>query len=375
LFTILRFTIAVFYISILHADDYYKGDTLVKKGVHAFYNYEFDKAVNILSEARVQFPDHPGVHLIWAASRWVRSQAHSPVEETYRILQQDLDEIGPIYDELVDRYEYDPNYRLYQGSALGLSARVALGKKQWLRTLFRSYRGFIIIKDVAKGSPDITDAQLPIGIVEYFAGISNSIISWAVGLYDLDASTESGLSRMALAADEGHWSWIEAKAILTNLYLWVENDPILALEHAKDLAQNFPDNYYFNLLYLESLIRTENIDLSKVIIKNMKKSSSNLTDRQKVWYSPYLDYEIALLSFHQEDYYKALELVSKTIEDYNAELDIILGNAYLLKGMCYDRLDQRVKAKDCYSKCIDLDNFSGSIKRAKDYLKQPFSGI
>jgi len=123
------------------------------------------------------------------------------------------------------------------------------------------------------------------------------------------------------------------------------------------------------------LIRTENIGLSKVIIKNMKKSSSNLTDRQKVWYSPYLDYEIALLSFHQEDYYKALELVSKTIEDYNAELDIILGNAYLLKGMCYDRLDQRVKAKDCYSKCIDLDNFSGSIKRAKDYLKQPFSGI
>jgi hypothetical protein len=375
LFKILRFTLAVFYISILHADDYYKGDTLVREGVHAFYNYEFDKAVNILSEARIQFPDHPGVHLIWAASRWVRSQAHSPVEETYRILQKDLDDIGPVYDELVDKYEYDPNYKLYQGSALGLSARVALGKKQWLRTLIRSYRGFIIIKDVAKGSPEITDAQLPIGIVEYFAGLSNPIISWAVRLYDLDASTESGLHRMALAADEGHWSWIEAKAILSNLYLWVENDPILALEHAKDLVRYFPDNYYFNLLYLESLIRTDKIDISKVIIRDMKISSSKLTDRQIKWYSPYLDYEIALLSFHQEDYPKALELVSQTIDDYTAELDIILGNAYLLQGMCYDRLDRRVKAKDSYNKCIALDNFSGSIKRAKEYLRQPFSGI
>jgi len=375
LFKILRFTLAVFYISILHADDYYKGDTLVREGVHAFYNYEFDKAVNILSEARIQFPDHPGVHLIWAASRWVRSQAHSPVEETYRILQKDLDDIGPVYDELVDKYEYDPNYKLYQGSALGLSARVALGKKQWLRTLIRSYRGFIIIKDVAKGSPEITDAQLPIGIVEYFAGLSNPIISWAVRLYDLDASTESGLHRMALAADEGHWSWIEAKAILSNLYLWVENDPILALEHAKDLVRYFPDNYYFNLLYLESLIRTDKIDISKVIIRDMKINSSKLTDRQIKWYSPYLDYEIALLSFHQEDYPKALELVSQTIDDYTAELDIILGNAYLLQGMCYDRLDRRVKAKDSYNKCIALDNFSGSIKRAKEYLRQPFSGI
>lgn len=375
MFKILRFILAVFYISILHADDYYKGDTLVREGVHAFYNYEFDTAVNILSEARIQFPDHPGVHLIWAASRWVRSQAHSPVGETYRILQKDLDEIGPVYDELVDKYEYDPNYKLYQGSALGLSARVALGKKQWLRTLIRSYRGFIIIKDVAKGSPEITDAQLPIGIVEYFAGLSNPIISWAVRLYDLDASTESGLHRMALAADEGHWSWIEAKAILSNLYLWVENDPILALEHAKDLVRYFPDNYYFNLLYLESLIRTNKIDISKVIIRNMKISSSKLTDRQIKWYSPYLDYEIALLSFHQEDYLKALELVSQTIDDYTAELDIILGNAYLLQGMCYDRLDQRVKAKDSYNKCIALDNFSGSIKRAKEYLRQPFSGI
>ena len=375
MFKIFRIITAVLFVTIVHSDDYYKGDTLVRKGVHAFYNYEFDKAVDILNQARVDFPDHPGVHLIWAASRWVRSQANSPVEETYRILNEDLKEIGPVYDSLVDRFEYDPNYKLYQGSALGLSARVALGKKQWIRTLIRSYKGFIIIKEVAQESPDIKDAQLPIGIVEYFAGISNPIINWAVRLYDLDASTESGLHRMALAADEGHWAWIEAKAILSNLYLWVENDPILALEHAKDLAEKFPDNFYFNLLYLESLIRTDNIPLSLVIIKDMDTSSSRLTHRQLEWYLPYLDYERALLSFYQEDYSKALDQVDQSIEGYTAELDIILGNAYLLKGMCHDALDQRGKAKESYRNCLDLDNFSGSMKQAMNYLKKPFPGI
>ena len=331
--------------------------------------------MDLLTEARGRFPEHPGVHLIWAASRWVRSQANLPVEETYNILHDDLKEVRPVYDDLVEKFGYDPNYKLYQGSALGLSARVALGKKQWLRTLFQSYRGFTIIKDVASESPDLKDAQLPIGIVEYFAGISSPLISWAVRLYDLNPSTESGIHRIALAADEGHWSWIEAKAILSNLYLWVENDPILALEHAKDLASNFPNNFYFNLLYLESLIRTDDIYLSQIIIKDMEIKSSNLTTRQLEWYLPYLDYERALLSFYQKDYVKALEQVNKTIDKYTAELDIVLGNAYLLQGMCYDRLDQRGKAKGSYKDCIALDNFSGSIKIAKDYLKKPFSDI
>ena len=64
--------------------------------------------------------------------------------------------------------------------------------------------------------------------------------------------------------------------------------------------------------------------------------------------------------------------VDNTIENYTAELDIILGNAYLLKGMAYDKIDDRGRAKECYHKCIALDNFSGAMIKAKDYLQQPY---
>ena len=47
-----RSLIAVLLVTGASANDYYKGDTLVRKGVFAFYNYEFDDAVAILSEAR-----------------------------------------------------------------------------------------------------------------------------------------------------------------------------------------------------------------------------------------------------------------------------------------------------------------------------------
>ena len=242
-----RIIFAILLISYCNANDYYEGDSLIKKGVYAFYNNEFDKAVEILTDCRIQYPEHPGVHLIWAASRWVEAQAFLSVNETYEILENDLEIIQTAYDTLVVKYYYDSNYKLYQGSALGLSARVALGKKQWLKTLFHSYKGFQIIRDITKESPSIIDAQLPIGIVEYFAGISNPMVNWAIKLYDLEPSTESGLRRIALAADEGSWAWIEAKAILSNLYLWVENEPILALQYSSDLVREFPKNFYFNL--------------------------------------------------------------------------------------------------------------------------------
>ena len=357
------------------ASDFYKGDSLVLKGVYSFYNYDFDEAVDILTNAREEFPDHPGVHLIWAASRWVRAQSTLSIEETYTILDNDLKEINLVYDDLIEKYYYDPTYLLYQGSAIGLKARVTLGRKQWLKTLYHAYKGFIIIEDVADKHPDVIDAQLPIGIIEYYAGLSNSMLKWAVKIYGLNASKESGLQKMNLAADQSEWAWIEAKSILSNLYLWVEDEPILAYAHSKDLAQKFPNNFYFNLLYLESSIRTSNESVSISIIKDMDILLSELSDRQREWYSPYLTYEKGLYAFYQKDYKTALKLVEITIEKYAAELDIILANAFLLQGMCYEMLDNRGKAKASYNKCIDIGNFSNAIEKSKLYLKQPFAGL
>jgi hypothetical protein len=82
-----------------------------------------------------------------------------------------------------------------------------------------------------------------------------------------------------------------------------------------------------------------------------------------------------LYAFYQKDYKTALKLVEITIEKYAAELDIILANAFLLQGMCYEMLDNRGKAKASYNKCIDIGNFSNAIEKSKLYLKQPFAGL
>lgn len=359
--------------TLLYSQDYYKGDDMIKEGVHAFYNYEFREADSILSHAKELYPNHPGIHLIWVSSRWVHSQANDPISKTHKVLEEGLNQIKPIYNTLVDENPNDANYRLYQGSAIGLSARVTLGRKEWLKTLYRAYTGFSIIDDVAKEYPENMDAKLPIGIVEYYAGISNSFLKFAVNLYGLNPSVDSGLNQISLAADSSQWAWIEAKGILSFLYLWVEDNPIMALKYSQDLVKHFPNNFYFNILYLESLIRTNQNRRSYAIIKDMEFSKRNLTSRQKDWYSPYLDYERGLLAFHESKLDTAAFHLDNAINNYKAELDIILGNAYLLKGMIHDVMGERDLAKSTYYECIELDNFSSAMRLADQYLKMPYT--
>ena len=58
-----------------------------------------------------------------------------------------------------------------------------------------------------------------------------------------------------------------------------------------------------------------------------------LTKRQKEWYGPYLNYEKALLLFHKKDNLQTLPIIDSAIENYSGELDIILGNLFLLKSL------------------------------------------
>ena len=51
------------------------GDHIVRQGGNAFYNYEFERSIEILGKARKDYPDHPGVHIAWAAAHWRKDEA------------------------------------------------------------------------------------------------------------------------------------------------------------------------------------------------------------------------------------------------------------------------------------------------------------
>ena len=125
------------------------GDTLVMEAVNAFYNYETAEAITMLDSARIECPDNPLAHFTWVAAHMLHSEANHSTEETYRIINQSLDTVTPILKTLEKKFPEDPVYRLYLGCAIGLRARVSLGRKQWISTLINAYKGLQLILDVS----------------------------------------------------------------------------------------------------------------------------------------------------------------------------------------------------------------------------------
>ena len=68
----------------------------------------------------------------------------------------------------------------------------------------------------------------------------------------------------------------------------------------------------------------------------------------------------------------ALSSLDVAIKNYGAELDVVLGNALLLKGKIHDLLGERKNAVKYYHDCIQLDNYSYAIKEAENYIDKPF---
>ncbi|MFQ6614081.1 MAG: hypothetical protein ACE5D1_04485 [Fidelibacterota bacterium] len=349
------------------------GDSLVWIGVNKFYNYETTEAIAILSEARTEFPENPTVHLTWAAARWLHSQAHDPVETTYTILEESLSEIVPVYRGLVDKYPGNPAYRLYLGSAIGLKARVDLGRKEWFATLVDAYRGFQIIREVARDNPAMVDAQLPIGIVETYASMSGFLVRWSAMLFGLNPDQTAGLAKIETAANQGDFSWIEASSIKSFLDLWVYRDFPSALRHSQRLATRFPKNFYFNIMYAESLIRTHQSHRAKTQLDYLAARYGELTPTQQRWYGGYLAFEEGLFAAEAGDWDRAYQKSSRAIEIYGAEMDVILTNAWLLKGMSLDVSGNREEALRAYRAGIALDNMTAAIQAAKQYEQQPFA--
>ena len=113
---------------------------------------------------------------------------------------------------------------------------------------------------------------------------------------------------------------------------------------------------------------------ARILTKKLDKKYETLTRRQKDWYGPYLDYEKALLLFFEHDYLKAMPLRDEAIDNYSGDLDIRLGNLFLLKAKALDIQGNRSEAVKYYNKCIDLDNFSSAIAESDKYLSVPYTG-
>lgn len=355
------------------SSDQRAGDEMVWEGILAFYNYEFEKSVDLLSMARAKYPGHPAVHFTWAASRWLKAKEYEGVNESYEELWQSIDEVIPIYEDLVVQYPDDPHYRLFLAASKGLKARVHLGRKQWLSVVLEGMKGYWGVAKVHREYPQLWDAYFPVGMVNYYIGIVNSpVVRFVAGLLGIRGDTEQGFSQIQTAAEMGEFSWIEANLTLLFIYLWIDDDYESAVDLSDRMRGVSPGSIYNQHLYTESLIRVGRLQEAENNLSLTFKMAEGLPPVSRRGWVSTLMYQKALLEFYLGQYDRSLAFVTESIESFDTELDTPLGFGYLLRGNIYDLIGERKLAVSDYWNAVDLSNYSSAMKHAREYIRTPY---
>ena len=348
------------------------GNDLLWEGIRAFYQDQFGESVELLSQAREKYPTHPTVHFTWAVATWLRAQSHEGIDESYAALEEALDEVIPVYDNLVHQFPEQPEYRLYLSASKGLRARVHLGRKEWLGVIIQGIKGYRGVAGVQRKHPQLWDTYLPIGLLNYYAAVTPPFVRFVAKLLGMEANKETGIEQIRIAAGKGEFSWIEASLTLAFIYLWVDDEYEASLPIAEKLRQQLPGSINGQQIYTETLIRLErlaeaekNLELTFRMVRNVPPIS------QRRWI-PTLKYQSALLKFYRQEYDSALVLATASIDEFDTELDTPLGFGYLLRGQIHDLEGRRDLAVADYRAAVALNNNTSAIRHARRYIETPF---
>ena len=194
------------------------GDLKVREGVDAFYNFEYEKSLRILSSARTEYPSHPVVHAVWAAAWYQYDQSQFSEKKVYSNFESRLQKVEKIYDSLAAIHPNQTNYLLFLGTVQSLKARIHLGQKRFLSTFYSAYKGMRMIQKANTGPYQTKDSLLPIGIVEWYSDLSNPVVKLAAHSIGVRPSRYKGISKMEISASESEWAWMESMSVLAYIY-------------------------------------------------------------------------------------------------------------------------------------------------------------
>ena len=345
-------------------------ELMVQDGINAMYNYEFENAITILDSAWGIDNTHPVTPFVLIAAKWLHTQTEEGYDASYDTINSEVDSTAPIYKSLITQYPDKAEYYLYLGSTFGIRARTALAGKAWLDVLYFGYQGLKYIRLAQDMDETLMDVYMPIGLMEYFACLSAAPVKWGASLMGLSADCEVALKHLEIAANESHYSWIEASNVLTYAFLHIERDYLKAEEVISPLVDQFPGHPYFAFLKGEFLAKTNQWEALDELLPELREFASKGPFLQQNECQLKLAYIEGLKSYHKKDYSTAISKCNWILTNYRMEFDWLKGFAYFLRAQSFGDLGQMELAVKDYKEVLKMDSYYPEVGEARENIER-----
>lgn len=353
-------------------------DGIIRQGIDATYNLDFEQAEKSFRAVIARRPDHPAGYFFDAMIDWWRIAVNPDDESLDERFYEKLQNVIDMADERLDRNEKDLAGLFFKGGAIGFRGRLRAMRKSWIKAAEDGKDALPVVLDAAELAPDNVDLSLGTGIYDYLAAVLPDrypVLKPLLLLFP-DGDRVRGLKELKRAAHHGRYARYEAMYMLVQAYYRFENDVPQALHYAKKLYDKFPGNSVFHRYLGRCYVRQGKWNLiHKVftdVYRNWKKGKRGYglhAAREAAYYIGFYhmvkrDYPAA------KKYFVECDRLSRKIDKDGPSGYMVLAN--LKMGQVFDLMNQRKYAMKQYDKVLDMKEFRNSHELAEKYLASPY---
>ncbi len=253
---------------------------------------------------------------------------------------------------------------------LGFKSRIYASKKSAFFLLVNGLKSLKYLRRCQKIDRQHSGIQFVQGVFEYYISKYPTFIRYISTMFlSNSGNRQAGIEKINNCAQSEFFLRYEATYILAFIYLYVENDPMMALSNIEILINQFPENPTYHFMNVYALLQQGKIDDGLGAYQNYCSAINPQNPYYQAEFTQRKRFLRALLDTRQGKNKKALRNWLRLIQSYQMELDHLLAIAELETGHLYHQAGEKKKAILHYKKAIDLDNKTVAIDHAKDALK------
>lgn len=242
------------------------GPTLVEQGYRQMYNLDFAGAHRSFDLWQQQHPEDPlgpvsdaAAYLFGEFDRLHILQAQFFVDDSAfrgmskpdadptvrRRFEENLEKGRKLSDAMLHRAPQDKDATFATVLRMGLRADyLSLIEDRNLAALSEMKNGRVVAEKLLRMDPGYYDAYLAVGVENYMLSLKPAPARWLLRLSGAQTSKETGVEKMKLVAQNGHYLRPFARLLLAVQNLRDKNQ-IAAKELLSGLARDFPGNQLY----------------------------------------------------------------------------------------------------------------------------------
>jgi tetratricopeptide (TPR) repeat protein len=354
-------------------------DSLANRGIRQIYDMQFTSAESTFRTLIADYPNHPAGRFFLAMIDWWKIMVDPDVESYDDLFFQKLEDVIFQCDELLKQDPENVDALFFKGGAIGFRGRLRAFRESWIKAADDGREALPIVERASNLAPSNLDVQLGFGIYNYYASVipNEFPLLKPLMIFFPKGDKQKGIEQLTNTAMNGKYARYEARYFLMTLYFTYENNPYKAGEFGHLLVTDFPDNPVFERWMGRIAAKRGDYYTCASIFRNvLNKADKNYFgyNNRKAKREAFYYVGVQAKNEHKLDsaktYFENCAELSRQVD--KKEESGFLINSLLYMGMINDLWGNRDRAKELYTKLLDMKDFGNSHMLAKQYLEKPY---